>query len=701
MKNYRLKFLFLIGLLLSLAGCSNSVYKNEVQDWTIVLEPESKVLTISYKKDKILEGVVSRYKLNDQYIVTSKYPVVSSEVSNVEDKIGKGKKVVYSYSGLDNYPDVHQVFYFYEGQSQMLAELQLVSEDTIASNYVAPIYSEIAYSFLKNDSTNRVLTIPFDNDNFVPYLSNPLTVEDTSSEVTAFFNGENRQGLIIGSVEHDTWKTGIHFSTSENNIINKLEAFGGLANELTRDFSDREDRPSCEHGYVKGNTVKSPKLFIGYFADWRRGLEAYGETCAKIAPPRKWAKGTPFGWNSWAAMASKVNYEGSIDVSDFFKSSLQSNNFSNDNIVYIGLDSFWDNFTPQQLKEFVEHCHKNGQKAGIYWCPFSDWHGNGEAFVEGTDNKWKYKDIYLYAPNGKPRKVESLAVDPTHPGTKMRMDHYINMFKDLGYEYVKLDFINNGTLEAVSFYNKEVTTGKQAYNEGMSYLNQICGDDMFLALSIAPTFPAQYGTSKRISCDAWGAMTEGEIGTTGYMLNSLSFGWWLDRVYPFNDADHILLYNPEDSNNYKIGANRARITSAVITGIYMLGDNFSLKGNFKGDIEARNRAVEVATNKEINDIARLGKSFYPVEGYKASAPNKPETQFVLRTNDETYLAIFNFNQSENMIGSVELERLGIKSSVSLSVKELWTSEFSMTEDKKVNYNIPPQDVRVYRIQNNN
>ena len=266
---------------------------------------------------------------------------------------------------------------------------------------------------------------------------------------------------------------------------------------------------------------------------------------------------------------------------------------------------------------------------------------------------------------------------------------------------MKLDFINNGTLEAVSFYNKDVTTGKQAYNEGMSYLNQICGDDMFLALSIAPTFPAQYGTSKRISCDAWGAMTEGEIGTTGYMLNSLSFGWWLDRVYPFNDADHILLYNPEDSDNYKIGANRARITSAVITGIYMLGDNFSLKGNFKGDIEARNRAVEVATNKEINDIARLGKSFYPVEGYKASAPNKPETQFVLRTNDETYLAIFNFNQSENMIGSVELERLGIKSSVSLSVKELWTSEFSMTEDKKVNYNIPPQDVRVYRIQNNN
>ena len=113
MKNYKLKFLLLTGLLLSLAGCSNLVYKNEIQDWTIELEPESKTLTISFNNDKILDGVVSRYKLNDQYIVTSKYPIVSSEVSNIKDQMGKGKKVVYTYSGLDKYPNAQQVFLLY------------------------------------------------------------------------------------------------------------------------------------------------------------------------------------------------------------------------------------------------------------------------------------------------------------------------------------------------------------------------------------------------------------------------------------------------------------------------------------------------------------------------------------------------------------------------------------------------------------
>jgi alpha-galactosidase len=345
---------------------------------------------------------------------------------------------------------------------------------------------------------------------------------------------------------------------------------------------------------------------------------------------------------------------------------------------------------------FVEHCKANGQKAGIYWCPFSDWGGNGEAPVEGTNGKWKYKDIYLYT-NGKPRKVESLALDVTHIATKQRMSYYINKFKRLGYQYLKLDFINNGTLEADSFYNPQVTTGIQAYNEGMKYLSDLCGDDMFLALSIAPVFPSQYGTSKRISCDVWGAMTEGNIGTTGYMLNSLSFGWWLDRVYPFNDPDNLLLYHPGEANDYKEGSNRARITSVVITGIYMLGDNFSLSGKIPGNPEARNKAKVVAVNKEINDIARMGKSFYPVEGYTAAEPGKAETMFMLDTTGCIYIAIFNFDKDKNYTGELDMSRVCSEEMDKASVKELWTSTLSIVDNNMLTYSVPPQDVRVYKI----
>ena len=676
---------------------ANKKIKNN--NWEISYQPSTRTIDYSYKGQNILKGTFVKAKVNTTEIRSCDFKTTEIQKEKINDGVGKGKKYTITYSDgpLSNIK-IEQNYYFYPDKEYFLTEVWLCSaNEKITSNYIAPVYTSEKNSFLPQDSTNRVLRVPYDNDAFVSYLSAPLKEEGISFEVTAIFNGISRNGLVIGSVEHDTWKTGIRYQGENDRYITHLECFGGVTHELTRDISDRSDRPSKEHGSVRGTRLKSPQIFVGYFNDWRKGMEKFGEMNATITPPRQWNSGTPFGWNSWAAMATKVNYEGAVDVADFIKLELQSNSFENDNTVYIGLDSFWDNFNEEQLIAFARHCKENGQKAGIYWCPFSDWFGNADGFVEGTDQQWKYKDIYLYA-NGKPRKIESLAVDPTHPGTKLRMKHYIEKFKKWGYTYIKLDFINNGSLEADSFYNPNVTTGTQAYNEGMKYLSELCGNDMFMALSIAPVFPAQYGNSRRISCDTWGAMSEQGWGTTNYMLNSLSFGWWLDRVYTFNDADHILLHKPEEAENYKEGANRARITSAVITGIYMLGDNFSTKGSIPGSEEARRKAASLVTNKEINKIARLGKSFYPVEGYTAQSPEKAESIYMMETDNYTYIVIFNFDITSVKEDCLDMRRIGYSPNKHIQGKELWTSTPVISDHKGLQYSVPPQDVRVYRIK---
>ncbi len=692
--NKRLLVILCVGFLC--LGAKAAPFKKSIRykNWSIV-HNQDMTMDFIHKGKAILKNTYVKAKIDREYIESTSYTSADIKESDFSDNTGRGKRFTVTYTQPGK-ASIEQIFYFYPDKDYFLTEVFLKSDTDISSNYISPVYTITQNAFLPQDESNRVLRVPFDNDSFVHYLSSPLDVEDISFEVTAIFNGKNRDGLVIGSVEHDIWKTGIRYKTENNRFISELECFGGVAHEQTRDISDKPDRPSKEHGCIKGKSLKSPKIFFGVFTDWRRGLETFGEVNAQIAPPRKWNSGTPFGWNSWGAMADKVNYEGATDVSDFMKKELQPKSFENDNIVYIGLDSFWDNFTEEQLGQFVEHCKANGQKAGIYWCPFSDWHGNADGDVEGTNGKWKYKDIYLRA-DGKPRKVESLAVDPTHPATKQRMDYYINKFKRLGYSYVKLDFINNGTLEADSFYNPEVTTGIQAYNEGMKYLSDLCGEDMFMALSIAPTFPSQYGSSKRISCDAWGAMTEVDWGTTGYMLNSLSFGWWLDRVYPFNDADHILLYKPQEADDYKEGANRARITSAVITGIYMLGDNFSVTGRIPGAKEARDKAIAVATNKEINEIARKGKSFYPVEGYTAAAPGKTETIFMRDDDSCIYIAVFNFDKVNEKTGILDMSRVCQSNMNNVQAKELWTSAQVSVKNNQLSYSVPVQDVHVYKL----
>jgi alpha-galactosidase len=130
-------------------------------------------------------------------------------------------------------------------------------------------------------------------------------------------------------------------------------------------------RDVLPHGEVVGETIRSPRIFLGVFSDWRDGMETYAQANASLAPRRPWPGGTPFGWNSWGKMQFKLNYQKAVEVSDFFARELQPRGFQDDGVVYIGLDSGWNAMTDEQLKEFVNHCHANHQEAGIYLTPAS------------------------------------------------------------------------------------------------------------------------------------------------------------------------------------------------------------------------------------------------------------------------------------------------------------------------------------------
>ena len=104
------------------------------------------------------------------------------------------------------------------------------------------------------------------------------------------------------------------------------------------------------------------------------------------------------------------------------------------------------------------------------------------------------------------------------------------------------------------------------------------------------------------------------------------------------------------------------------------------------------------TNQEINAIARLGKSFYPVEGYTAESPEKAESVYMLDTEKYVYIAIFNFDISTPKQGKLDMERIGCRKNKNIKGKELWTSTPVFSDSDNLPYIVPPQDVRVYRIE---
>lgn len=662
MKLFKLTIV-LLSVLLCVACGSSSLNSGK---WSLTYNKAGNGIDINKDNKPLMQGVYASYKLGDKIITSKDYTKQDIKQKNLSDKLfGNGSLFEVTYSGNDLPLLIHS-FYVFPDKDYILTEFTLESEGEVSSNYMAPVNAD-SMPVLLEKGDNRALFVPFDNDKWVRFQSHPLIFDKLISyEVSAMFNNEGRRGLVVGSVEHDNWKTAVEMYSDKSGNPSKILCYGGVADELTRD--------SKPHGALKGKKIKSPKVMIGLYDDWRTGLEAYGDVNALIAPRKAWDKAVPFGWNSWGALQFNITIPKLMEVSDFFKNNLQNNNFVNpDNTVVTGIDSGWNFFSEEQLKAFVDKCKANGQVAGVYWVPFTDWGKNPEADM-GDAPGYKYKDVYLYA-NGQPQDLDgAYAIDPTHPAIEEQMKKVSGIFKRCGFEYVKMDFMTHGAMEADKYHNPEITTGIQAYNYGLKLLDKYFGD-MFINLSISPIFPANYAQSRRIACDAWNMIKD-----TEYTMNAVSYGWWVGHVYQYNDADHVVLRDASE------GENRARVTSAVITGLYITGDDFS-EG---GPQEVKDRAKKFFTNKEINAIAN-GVSFRPVEGNG----EKSENQFMRTDKDGvTYYAVFNYHNSD-MAVEIPLERMGIDPKNIVKATELWSGQ---QVDLNLKMNIPQKDVKLIKLE---
>jgi hypothetical protein len=271
------------------------------------------------------------------------------------------------------------------------------------------------------------------------------------------------------------------------------------------------------------------------------------------------------------------------------------------------------------------------------------------------------------------------AVDPTHPGTKDRIDYYIDRFKNLGFEYIKLDFLAHGALESVARHDPNAKTGIQAYNQGMAYLRDRIAGTMFISESIAPLFPYQYAHARRVSCDTYGAATG--FASSQYELNSASYGWWLSgRLYQYNDPDGMVF------EGFSANENMTRLLSAVVSGTVFL-DGDDLTGS-TGQALART----YLTNRRINDVARLGRSFRPVEGNTGTNPSE---LLVLNHGSGSYLAVFNFS-GNRVTKSINLSRAGLSGARAYAVTDLWTGE-SWTAQGTVNVAVDGDFARLLEL----
>ncbi|MDI4647228.1 S-layer homology domain-containing protein [Cohnella hashimotonis] len=607
-----------------------------------------------WKLGQRMSGAYGAIKLGDELLETKAYAhhEIAGAPTPIEDGFGKGVEIAFVHTSPGK-PTLKQIYKVYENKAFFLARLDAAGDAALTSNYMAPIALKRKNGVdIGVSADNRVLTVPFDNDAWVRYKSQPMNRSDTSYEATAIYNASTRAGLVLGSVTHDVWKTGIDW-TGASDRLNALTVYGGAATPATRD--------SQPHGSIAGSELSSPTVMVGAYADYRDGLTAYGDANAVVAPKLELGPdlpdGVPVGWNSWGAYGSSLSLQNVLDVSDYFKNTLTA--FNNDGNVYINMDSYWDNLNDEQLAQAVAKIKSNGQHAGIYWAPFVYWGNNMSQPVDGTDGRYTYGDIVLKGADGQPLPTLDGAypLDVTHPGARLRMDYYLNKFKALGFTYIKLDFLTHGSLEG-QHYDPAVTTGIQAYNQGMAYMNRVLDGKMFISESIAPIFPSQYAHARRISCD-----TYGKINETEYELNSLTYGFWQNgTIYGYTDPDHLALSRADSLEEA-----RSRVNSGVISGTVLLDSDDVNDPKAKGYMEA------LYGNRDVIALALKGKAFRPLEGNTGA---NAADAFVLKDGADFYLAVFNYSASVAADKTIDLGRAGLDASLTYAAKDLWTGEAS-------------------------
>ena len=689
--------------MLAIISCNANDIIIESGKWKITYVEGSKSFKFNYQKsdgsfrplimNSYPEASYDKGNNSTKTIKSSDFSHVEYHTSAVCDEFGVGTHHIFTFSGNSDGVIMQQHFGIYDEHEYIITGLQLICDEGIRSNYLAPICTNSPYVMFVNNSNNRMLGVPFDNDGFVRYQRHRINTQMTSYEVSAIYEGESRNGLILGSVDHDHWKSAVTISGSNNGKINALKVFSGVSDSNTRDL--------IPHGKLEGDTISAARMFIGFYDDWRDGMETFCAANNLVVPKRDtWEHGTPFGWQSWGVMAEKNSYATDIEISDYYNQVLQPGGFINSkgNIVF-SLDAS-DGMNNTEHLNFIKHASANGQMTGCYSTPFSLWWQENELdrhIYTGADGtRYTMRDVVLHV-NGKPHIYDgAFCRDPTHPATKSDMNNYIRSAATYGYKYIKCDFTNCGIIQADSYYDKSVKTAVEAYNQGMTYMiKQADKYGIFIAFSISPLFPYQYANSRRIACDSWG-----NIGWSEYSMNAITAGWWTDGLYQYNDPDHIVLIGNNDQANCSEGENRARYTNGAVAGMMLVADNFSLNDKTgRGNAAlSRSRATKIMLNKDINAMADLGRSFRPIYGYKEHNSNSDGAEsFVMRHTDEyLYVAVINYN-STRMSGKLPLKLLDITTQEFGEVKELWTGEGATIVDDALTYNVPQRDARVYRF----
>lgn len=633
--------------------------------------------TVAYLDDIRLGGFTSSDFAHHEY-----------QIGQVRDSLGVALRLTFKH-----YDDQHpllleQQITLYPVNGSVLILLRALKKDTetqpLESRNISPVsvLPEQGGSFAVTGSAPRLLDAPFDNDDWINMLEQSWppksgkTLSGKSYEYSSLYDYHNMSGLVIGSVKHDFWKTGIAYRmTGMPGTGDSLIVYGGIATsdnlKVERSHEGRDGtHDHALHGTMKGDIIVSPLIYLAGSSDIRNDFKDYGLLNAKISGKLSWKGYAPVYWNSYG-VEGVLGHEGIMmppavgKISDFIHS---MDNFNAYAKPVMSVDSYdQDIYTTELLTSLGRYAEHQRQQMGFYFIPFAAWtwkNAINDQELHGTH--YPLKDVVLRDKNGEPILYKdgdfcAYALDPTHPAIKEYVTGQLQKAKTINAKFIKIDFLTAGALESTVRYDPACRTGMQAYNKGMKMLkhlaDSIMGPDIFITMAISPMFPSQYAHTRFISTDVYSHLRDDQkgfppYGSTEASLSTGSHLWWVQgTLWPFTNLDVTIMKNFQKNPDLSENEIKVRIYAMMSMGS-ILGDG----SDFRNPIAA-SRASTFLNNKNVCAFFSQPKAFTPIRFSDGETLNQ-QLSFSL-PGESVLLSMFNFDLEKPFNESFSPKELGM------------------------------------------
>ncbi|MFY0256012.1 hypothetical protein ACDQ55_18900 [Chitinophaga sp. 30R24] len=685
----------LLGVLLSVKLMGQQVQAGK--DSTVLVNRQVKLIVdhltgkVSYHFQNGVQldnTIASIEDVNTGYLRSADFAKHHTTTTPVKDVFGTGIRVTIEHSDNRHLLQLTQFITLYEEQPFLLISAEATTAnasgklpETRNISPLAVLSAQLGHAYIPGNEP-RILDVPFDNDNWVNILTREWPKETSSPatgisyEFTALYEKNTLSGLVVGSITHDCWKTGIVYKTgTAKGELDSFYIFGGAATEdnkaLPAAYGGLDGtHDHAPHGTLTGEKVTSPLIYLAGTEDIRQNFTGYGAANAKLAGVLSWKGYAPFYWNSFGVEGvlgyEKVMMPASMArISDFIQSLGNFNKYAK---PVLSIDAYDQNiYTTEILASLGRYAKKRDQQIGFYFIPFALWtwkNSIDQEVLKGTNIP--LKEVVLKDKNFNPIAYKdgdwaAFAMDPTHPAVREYIISQLKKAKAINASFIKIDFLSAGSLESTTRYDKSVRTGMQAYNKGMkmlkSLIDSIMGPDIFITMAISPMFPHQYAHARFISTDVYSHLRDDQSGFPHYGSTAASLAngthmWWVQgTLWPYTNLDVAIMKKFQKNPELTEQEVKVRIYAMMVMGS-VLGDGSDFR-----DKLAAERARKYLDNPEVCAFFSSPKAFTPL---KMSDGESQDQQLVfLLKGDTTMLGLFNFATQQEFKQVLYTKDLGL------------------------------------------